>query len=151
MPAATTVTWKGKTERLDVLAKRFGLGINTVQYRLRAGWRLEIALGTPAGHRPAGAALAPQPSTGVVDDAVERDLAKAIAKESAPPWQRHPQPLTDVVGRAPKPGAVPGLGELLGEVEEVLLATVAVDQRRSRLLNRLRKWRGAPRNQPASS
>lgn len=153
MPMPRMVEWKGQQVALNDLARRYGLQPETVKYRLRQGYSLEKALTTPS-RGVAGAAKEPMAgslSRGSLSTDETRERLDADAqRETAPPWEQHPQPWDNVVPKpasaAPKTASktaapVAGLGELLEEMENVLLATVELEKRRNRMLNKVRRWR----------
>lgn len=90
------VRWlDGVDYTLDALARKLNMGPSTLRHRLDNGWTHERILATPCrpyaqdirqrvrGKRSASASETLR---------VERALDEAVAREHAPPWERHPQP-----------------------------------------------------------
>lgn len=131
MPAQTFVVYRGARAALADLARQKGMPIEAVRFRIRAGWGVEAALDTPIRKKRV---LPPVEEAAAAS--VDEKLEKAVRREVAPPWVRHPEP-------CPEPRRSNAeLRALLAEAEAVMLATTAVDLRRRRVLEQLREWQG---------
>lgn len=136
----TEVEWNGRRWTLAELSAKCGMQADTLRYRILSGWPIDDAVSKPSQRVIRQKPRSERKEEREALQSADAALDAAVALESAPPWERHPQPTTDAVPRQ-RSGIPEELKALLGEIEAVMLATTAVELRRKKVLEELRRWR----------